>query len=75
MGLGLREFFTKVEAIVGSIGMVIIIAHRISHKTNVVVVSIQSNSSKKILLFADWLFTTTFILWDILWALLIAPAE
>ena len=31
----------------------IIIAHRISHRTNVVVVSIQSNSSEKILLFAD----------------------
>ena len=29
------------------------------HGTNVVVVSIQYESSKKILLFADWLFTTT----------------
>ena len=29
------------------------------HGTNVVVVSIQSNSSFRILLFADWLFTTT----------------
>ena len=46
------------------------IAHRISHGTNVVVVSILSNSSKKILLFADWLFTTTtFVPWDILWAM------
>ena len=48
---------------------VIFIAHRISHGMNVVVVSIQSNSSKKILLFADWLFTTTFVSWDILWAM------
>ena len=49
---------------------VINIAHRISHGMNVVVVSIQSNSSKKILLFADWLFTTTtFVPWDILWAM------
>ena len=48
------------------------IAHRISHGTNVVVVSIQSNSSEKILLFANWLFTkTTFVPWDILWAMLI----
>ena len=50
---------------------VIFIVHRISHGTNVVVVSIQSNSSKKKLLFADWLFTTiTFVPWDILWAML-----
>ena len=49
---------------------VIIIAHKISHGTNVVVVSIQSNGSKKILLFADWLLTTiTFVPWDILWAM------
>ena len=50
----------------------IIIVHRISHGTNVVVVSIQSNSRKKIVLFADWLFTTTtFVSWDILWTMLI----
>ena len=43
---------------------------QIEHGTNVVVVSIQSNSSKKNLLFADWLFTTTtFVPWDILWAM------
>ena len=48
------------------------IAHRISHGTNVVVVSIQSNSSKIFLLSVDWLFTTTtFVPWDILWAMLI----
>ena len=46
------------------------IAHRISHRTNVVVVSIQSNDSRKIFLFADWLFTT-FIPWDILWTVII----
>ena len=45
------------------------VAHRISHGKNDVVVSIQSNNSKK-LLFADWLFTTTLVLWDILWAML-----
>ena len=46
------------------------IAHRISHGTNVVVVSLQSNSSEQILLFADWLLTTTtFVSWDILWAM------
>ena len=32
---------------------------QMEHGTNVVVVSIQSNSSYRILLFADWLFTTT----------------
>ena len=38
---------------------------------NVVVVSIQSNSSKRILLFADWFLPkTTFVLWDILWAMM-----
>ena len=43
---------------------------QMEHGTNVVVVSIQSNSSKKFLLFADWLFTTTtFVPWDILWAM------
>ena len=46
------------------------IAHRISHVSNVVVVSIQSNSRKKILLFANWLFTSTsFVPRDILWAM------
>ena len=51
----------------------IAIVHRISHRTNVAIVSIQSNSSKFFLLFADWLFTTTtFIPWDILWAMFIA---
>ena len=44
------------------------IVHRISHGTNVVVVSTQSSSSNFFLLFADWLFTTTFVPWDILWA-------
>ena len=48
------------------------IAHRISHGTNVVVVSIQSNSSDKILLLADGLFTTTTLVpWDFLWTVLI----
>ena len=52
-----------------------IIAHKISHGMNVVVVSIQSNGSKIFLLFADWLFTTTtFDPWDILWAMLIDVA-
>ena len=47
----------------------IIIAHRISHRTNVVVVSANSNF---FLLLFDWMFTTTtFIPWDILWAMLI----
>ena len=51
---------------------VIGIVHRISHGTNVVVVSIQSNGSEKFLLFADWLFTTTtFDPWDILWTMFI----
>ena len=36
------------------------------HGTNVVVVSIQSNSSLKSLLFANWLFTTTFV-WCSIW--------
>ena len=46
------------------------IAYRISHGMIVDVVTIKSNSSKKILLFADWLFTTTtFIQWDILWTM------
>ena len=49
------------------------IAHKISHGTNVVVVNIQSNSREKKFLFADWLFTTTtFVPWDILWAMLMA---
>ena len=48
------------------------IGNRISHGMNVFVVSIQSNGSKKILLFADWLFTTTtFVPWDILWTMII----
>ena len=51
----------------------IAIVHRISHGMYVVVVSIQSKSSKFFLLFADWLFTTTtFVPWDILWAMTIA---
>ena len=53
-----------------------IIVHRISHETNVVVVSIQSNGSKKFLLFADWLFTTTtFVPWDILWAMVMTDGR
>ena len=48
------------------------IAHRKYHGTKIVIVSIQSNNSKKILLFADWLFTTTtFVPWDILWTMII----
>ena len=48
------------------------IAHRISHGMNVVVVSIQLHNSKKILLYTDWLCTTTtFVPWDILWAMMV----
>ena len=42
-----------------------------SRGVNVIVVSIQSNGSKKMLRFADWLFTTTFVPWDILWTMII----
>ena len=44
---------------------------QMEHGTNVVVVSIQSNDNKKILLFADWLFTTTFVRCSILQSLVI----
>ena len=45
------------------------IAHRISHGTNVVVNS-QSANSKNFLLLIDWMLTTTtFVPWDILWAM------
>ena len=58
--------------LVFGMSMTMSIVHRISHGANVVVVSIQSNGSKKNLLFADWLFTTTtFVPWDFLWAMLI----
>ena len=42
--------------------------------TNVVVVNNQSHNSKKILLFADWLFsTTTLDLYIFFWDVLITP--
>ena len=51
---------------------VIIIVHRVSYGTNVVVVNNQSENSKKFLLPFDWMFTTTtFVPWDILWTMLI----
>ena len=47
-----------------------VIAHRISQGTNVVVVNNQSANSKKNLLLFDWMLTTTtFIPWDILWTM------
>ena len=48
------------------------IAHKISHRTNVVVVNNQSANSKNFLLLFDWMLTTTtFVLWDILWAMIL----
>ena len=45
-------------------------AHRISHRTNVVVGQNQSENSKILLLLFDWMLTmTTFVPWDILWAM------
>ena len=47
------------------------IAHRISHGTNVVFVNNQFANSKIFLLLFDWMLTTTtFLPWDILWAML-----
>ena len=71
-----KNIFTGTEkASSGYFGMRLIsIAHRIAHGTNVVVVNNQSANSKKFLLLFDWiLITTTFIAWDILWAMLISP--
>ena len=52
---------------------ILIIAHRISHGTNVVVVNNQSANSKFFLLLFDWMLTmTTFVPWDILWAMIIS---
>ena len=49
---------------------VVTIAHKISHGTNVVDVNNQSANSKKFLLRFDWMLTTTtFVPWDILWAM------
>ena len=49
------------------------IAHRISHGTNVVVVNNQSALSKIYLLLFDWMLTTTtFVPWDILWAMVVS---
>ena len=51
--------------------MVLTIAHKISHGTNVVVNNQSANSKKDLLLF-DWMLTmTTFVPWDILWTMLI----
>ena len=51
---------------------VIIIAHRISHGMNVVVVNNQSANDKIVLLQFDWMLTTTTLApWDILWAMVI----
>lgn len=50
---------------------VIIIAHRISHETIVVVVNNQSANSKEIFLLFDWMLATTFASWDFLWAMVI----
>ena len=45
---------------------------QMEHQTNVVVVNNQSANSKIFLLLFDWMLsTTTFIPWDILWAMLI----
>ena len=50
--------------------LVVSIAHRISHETNVVVVNNQSANNKFFLLLFDWMLTTTtFVTWDILWAM------
>ena len=48
---------------------VMIIAHRISHETNVVVDNQSANSQNFLLHFHWMLTTTTFVLWDILWAM------
>ena len=44
--------------------------YKISHGTNVVTVNNQPVNSKNFLLPFDWMLTTTtFVLWDILWAM------
>ena len=52
-------------------GGFICIAHRISHGTNVVVVNRQLVSRKFFLLLCNWMLTTTFVPWDILWVMVI----
>ena len=47
------------------------IVHRIFHGSNVVVVNNQSANSKNFSLPFDWMLTTTFAPWDILWTMLI----
>ena len=50
-----------------------IIAHKKSHGTNVVVVNNQSAKNKKDLLLFDWMLTTTtFVLWDMAWAMILS---